>query len=109
MSETLLSISFNELCLCEDIEDQLIVEIVEYGIVTPVNRNKEKISYDQWQFDTGGIYWIKKALRLHRDLEIDWVAVAMVVELMQQNEALQKEKELYQRQLRRFIKNEPTT
>ena len=108
MSETLFSISFNELCQFEGIESQLIIEIVEYGIVIPLNRNRDKTNYEQWLFDTGGLYWMKKALRLHLDLEIDWIAVAMVVELMRQKEALQKENELYQRQLRRFIKNETT-
>lgn len=49
---------------------------------------------------------LKKALRLHQDLEIDWVAVAMVIDLMQEKEALQKENEAYQRQLKRFIKDE---
>jgi len=106
MTETLFSISFEELCQIEGIESQLIIEIVEYGIVTPLNKRTDQTRYEQWFFDTGGIHWIKKALRLHQDLEIDWVAIAMVIDLMQQKEALQKENELYERQLRRFIKDE---
>ena len=103
MSEKLFSISFDELCQLEGIENQLIVEIVEYEIVIPLNKNSEETNEDQWLFDTESIYWIQKALRLHHDLEIDWVAVAMVIDLMQQKEALQKENETYQRQLKRFI------
>ena len=103
MSEALFSISFDELCQVEGIEGKLIIKIVEYGIVMPINKPSDQIRYEQWLFDTGAIHWIKKALRLRQDLEIDWVAIAMVIELMQQKEALQKENRLYQRQLRRFI------
>ena len=106
MSESLFSISFYELCQLEGIESQLVIEIVEYGIVIPLNKSIEKASEDKWLFDTGSIHWLKKALRLHQDLEIDWVAVAMVIDLMQQKEALQKENEAYQRQLKRFIKDD---
>lgn len=103
MSETLYSMSFKELCQIPGVESELIIEIVEYGIVTPINKPSDQIRYEQWLFDTGAIHWIKKALRLRQDLEIDWVAIAMVIELMQQKETLQRENQLYQRQLRRFI------
>jgi len=106
MSETLFSISFEELCQAEGIEVELIIEIVEYGIVKPINKRSEQTHYEQWLFDTGAIHWLKKALRLRQDLEIDWVAIAMVIDLMQEKEALQKENECYQRQLRRFIEDE---
>jgi len=106
MSETLFSISFEELCQVEGVEGELIIEIVEYGIVIPINKNSDQTRYEQWLFDTGAIPWIKKALRLRQDLEIDWVAIAMVIKLMQKKEVLQKENECYQRQLRRFINNE---
>ncbi len=102
---TLFSISFDELCQIEGIESHLIIEIVEYGIVIPANKEDDRICYERWLFDTDDIYWIKKALRLYQDLEIDWIATAMVIELMQQRDVLRKENETYQRQLKRFIKN----
>ena len=103
MSEKLFSISFDELCQLEGIESQLIVEIVEYDIVTPLNKSVEVDNQEQWLFDTESTQWIQKALRLHHDLEIDWLAVAMLIDLMQQKEVLQKENETYQRQLERFM------
>jgi chaperone modulatory protein CbpM len=106
MTDPTFSISFYELCQLEGIESQLVIEIVEYGIVMPLNKGTGEASEDQWLFDTGSVHWLKKALRLHQDLEIDWVAVAMVIDLMQEKEALQKENEAYQRQLKRFIKDE---
>ena len=106
MNEKLFSISFNELCELEGIESQLVLEIVEYEIVIPLNRNIKDESEEQWVFDTDSLQWIKKALRLRRDLEIDWVAIAMVIDLMRQKEALQGEIESYQRQLDRFLSGE---
>jgi chaperone modulatory protein CbpM len=106
MNEKLFSISFNELCELEGIESQLVLEIVEYEIVIPLNRNTKDESEEQWVFDTDSLQWIKKALRLRRDLEIDWVAIAMVIDLMRQKEALQGEIESYQRQLDRFLSGE---
>jgi len=106
MSEKLFSISFDELCQLEDVDSQLVLEIVEYEIVIPLNRNAEDASEEQWVFDTDSLQWIKKALRLRRDLEIDWVAIAMVIDLMRQKEALQGEIESYQRQLDRFLSGE---
>ncbi|SMF48428.1 chaperone modulatory protein CbpM [Alteromonadaceae bacterium Bs31] len=109
MTEALFSISFKELCQVEGIESELIVEIVEYGIVTPLDKNTDARPYDQWLFDTGTIHWIKKALRLRQDLEIDWLAIAFVIDLMRQKETLQKENELYRRQLKRFTKINPAS
>lgn len=102
MTETLISISFDELCQVEGLASELIIEIVEYGIVEPIDTS----STDKWLFDTSSIQWIKKALRLHQDLEIDWVAIAIVIDLMQQKDRLRQENEQLQRQLKRFIGNE---
>ncbi len=105
MSEALFNISFEELCQLEGIEDHHIVDIVEYGIVTPIGKNVDFTEYEQWLFDTGATYWVKKALRLKQDLEIDWVAIAMVIRLMKKNEVLEQENERYQRLLGRFTEN----
>lgn len=53
-------------------------------------------------FETASVYWIKKAVRLHQDLEIDWLAVALLIDLIQQRDALQKENAFFQQQLSRF-------
>lgn len=106
MNESLFSISFNELCQLEGIKNQHIIEIVEYEIVLPLNKQQAKNDDQKWLFDTDSIRWIKKALRLHQDLEIDWVAIAMVIKLMQQKEELMKENETIRRQLRRFVQND---
>ncbi|WP_299660693.1 chaperone modulator CbpM [uncultured Psychromonas sp.] len=101
MMRRLTVISLNELCQLERIESHHIIEIVENGIVKPIaNANSE-----DWEFDTSSVHWIKKAVRLHQDLEIDWLAVALLIDLIQQRDSLQREKEFYQQQLRRFTQH----
>lgn len=99
MTDISLSLPLKELCQLERIDPDVIIEIVEYGIAQPVRGD----SASDWVFDTTTVYWIKKAIRLHVGLEIDWVAVALVVDLMQQKETLLRENERVQYQLKRFI------
>ncbi len=80
MTELVLSISLHELCQCEGLSQQLIVEVVDHGIAQPVAGQ----SVVDWVFDTTSVHWLRKAVRLHDDLEIDWVAVAMVIDLLRQ-------------------------
>jgi chaperone modulatory protein CbpM len=101
MIRRLTVISLSELCQLERIESHHIIEIVENGIVKPIaNANSE-----DWEFETTSVYWIKKAVRLHQDLEIDWLAVALLIDLIQQRDALQKEKEFFKQQLSRFTQH----
>jgi chaperone modulatory protein CbpM len=99
MSETFLKISLSELCEAEQINQELIIEVVEYGIAKPV----EGKTADEWIFDPNSVHWLKKAISLNRELEIDWVAVAMVIKLLKQKERLQLENQNLQRQLARFL------
>ena len=99
MTTTILHISFTELCELERIESDVIVSIVEHGIVKPIKGNQQ----DDWVFEATTVHWIKKAVRLANDFEIDWVAVALVIDLMQQKENLERENQSYRLQLERFI------
>lgn len=99
MGTTKLHISFTELCELERIESDVIVSMVEHGIVEPIIGDQQ----DDWVFEATTVHWIKKAVRLANDFEIDWVAVALVVDLMQQKEALERENQNYRLQLERFI------
>ena len=99
MTDIFLSISLQELCQYEGLTQQLIVEVVDHGIAKPLaGRNVV-----DWVFDTTNVHWLRKAVRLHSDLEIDWVAVAMVIDLLKQNEDLQKQNQYFEQQLKRFL------
>ena len=98
MTDALLIISFDELCQSEQINQELVFEVVDYGIAEPLSGN----SAEEWIFDTTSVHWLKKAIQLHHELEIDWVAVAMIVELLKQQETMKAEIETLQRRLDRY-------
>lgn len=99
MTEMVLSISLHELCQYEELTEQLIIEVVDHGIAKPVAGK----DVPDWVFDAAGVHWLRKAARLHYDLEIDWIAVAMVIDLLQRNETLQRQNQGYKQQLKRFV------
>jgi len=99
MIATSMTVTLDELCQYEQIETSMIVEIVEYGIAEPLKGE----SVSDWVFDSTSTHWIKKAVRISNDLDMDWVAVAMVIDLLKEKEALENENRRYKHQLRRFI------
>lgn len=99
MKEIVLTISVHELCEYQGLNEELIAEVVEHGIAAPTRG----CAVAEWVFDATSVYWLKKAARLHHDLEIDWVAVAMVIDLLQQKEALEKQNYYFEQQLNRFL------
>ena len=99
MIETILRVSLIELCQTEGITQQIILEVVEHGIAQPLAGEQ----IDDWVFDTTTAHWLKKAVRLNRDLELDWIAVAMVIDLLQQKELLELENQRFQRQIAHLL------
>jgi chaperone modulatory protein CbpM len=103
MKDTVLTISFEELCELETINQEWVLEVIEYGIAKPISGSDRK----DWYFDTGSVIWLKKAVRLYHELEIDWVAVAMIIDLLKQKQSLLQENQSLQSQLQRFHDCEP--
>ncbi|MBQ4831304.1 chaperone modulator CbpM [Alteromonas sp. CI.11.F.A3] len=98
MTNSLLIISFEELCHVERLDQEMIIEVIDYGIAEPISGD----GTSNWIFDTNSVRWVKKAINLYSQLELDWVAVAMIVELLKQKEKLVVENENLQRRLTRF-------
>ena len=92
MTEIVLSISTQELCQYQRLIQQLIIEVVDHGIAQPV-MGKDVVD---WAFDTTSVHWLQKAVRLRYDLELDWISVAMVIDLLQENESLRKQNQCIQ-------------
>jgi chaperone modulatory protein CbpM len=99
MTEIVLWVSVQELCQCGGFTEQIIVEAVDHGIAQPADGD----NIADWMFDTTTAHWLRKAVRLHHDLEIDWIAISMVVDLLQKNEALKQQSRCFEQQLNRFI------
>ncbi len=102
MANTVLRITVQELCQQEGLAQATVVELVEHEIARPVAGH----SPVEWVFDATGSHWIKKAIRLQRDLELDWLAVAMLVDLLRQQERLQRENQSLRRRLERLLSDD---
>ena len=90
--------SFDDLCSITELSSETLVKIVEHGVVEP-----EGTAPESWMFTTHMVTVTKKAVRLHRDLEIDWSGIALAISLLEELEDLKKENEELQRRLGRFI------
>jgi chaperone modulatory protein CbpM len=99
MSNSILRITIHELCEREGITEQQVVAIVEHGIARPLAGRTAA----EWEFDTSSARWMQRAWHLHRDLDLDWVATAMLVDLLRQRERLHRENRQLRQQLQRFL------
>jgi chaperone modulatory protein CbpM len=89
----------SELCECESVPSTLVLTLVEYDIAHPVHGS----TLEDWVFDANGVIWVKKAIRLHRDLDLDWLAVATLVDLLRDRERLARENTALKLRLERFL------
>ena len=98
MTEYYLELSLEDICQELQLSESICVEIVEYGIVRPKGSQPT-----DWCFDLNMIGLIRRAVRLHQDLELAWQDVAIVSELLDERNQLQAENELLRRRLDRFL------
>ena len=101
MPDIMLQVSLQELCEQEGITETMVVAVVEHGITQPLAGDE----FNEWVFESSSVHWMKKAIRLYHDLELDWVSVAMLIDLLQQRDDLQRENERLKIQLDRFVNN----
>ena len=99
MTDITQYIDIAELCESESIDEDIIIEVVEYGIAVP--HRGETLS--EWIFDLENAHWIKKAVKLNQQLLLDWVAISMVIDLMKDKEKLVQENDLLKSRLKRLL------
>lgn len=102
MSGSILHISVQELCEQAGIGEQAVRAMVEHGIAMPIAGDV----VTDWVFDTRSAQWLQKATRLQQDFDLEWVAIAMVIDLLRQRDALLLENRQLRQRLQRFLDNE---
>lgn len=90
-------LSLTELCEITVVSKEAIIEIVEHGIVEPLGGDP-----DSWRFDTRMLITTRRAVRLYRDLEIDWSGIAMAINLLDELEELREQNKSLTMRLSRF-------
>jgi chaperone modulatory protein CbpM len=97
-TESSASLYLHEACHALGMPATEVITIVALGIVEPAGD-----SPDTWEFDLHMLSTARRALRLQRDLHLDWEAVALVVDLLHEREQLQQENSQLRRQLQRLL------
>ncbi len=90
-------LSVEEFCQSAELPVEYLLEIVECGILQPSGPTPA-----QWLFDASALAVAKRALRLRRDLEIEWAGIALALELMAELEQVRRENSHLKQRLSRF-------
>ncbi len=96
-SSLIVQMSIHEFCQCAELPQESLLEIVEHGIVEPSGPSPE-----QWLFDAAALATARRALRLQRELQVEWAGVALALQLLDELEQLRAENTRLRRRLSRF-------
>lgn len=102
MSGGFLQMNVVEFCQCAALPQEWLVAIVEEGILEPNGATPE-----QWLFDVPALAVARRALRLKQDLELEWAAIALALQLLDELEQLREENRQLRSRLSRFEYGNP--
>ncbi|QIX96580.1 chaperone modulator CbpM [Cedecea sp. FDAARGOS_727] len=100
MSTVIVTFTVTEFCLHTGIAEDEINEIVGLGVIEPYDFEARP-----WQFDDHALNVAQRALRLRRELELDWPGIAVALSLLEENERLRQENRLLKQRIGRFIRH----
>lgn len=92
-------VNVQDLCTSAELEESILLEVIEHGIASPLAGD----DIASWLFDVSVVNVVKKASRLRRDLDIEWQAIAVILELLEQRDLLQAENAQLRQRLSRFV------
>lgn len=100
MIETSLvvELSLEEVCEIAELPTEVLITIVEEGILEPVGSTPE-----EWCFDCTMLNIAKRAVRLHRDFEIEWSGIPFYLDMLEELEKLRVENKRLRQRLSRFL------
>jgi chaperone modulatory protein CbpM len=84
-SDVVEALSLADLCRFCQAEETWLIELIEYGVLEPIGSASEN-----WRFVGTSIVRAKKAQRLHRDLGINTAGVALVLDLLEERDAIMR-------------------
>ena len=98
MESMTVYLRFEELCHTCNASEEILIQLIEHGIVEPGGESPE-----EWRFDSTMVAIARRAARLHRDLGLEWEGIAIAIDLLRKTEHLRAENEMLHRRLRRFL------
>src|ERR1041384_6724581 len=90
--ETESNIDIQEFCQICHITPELVLELVEYGVLIP-----KDMRHKTWYFDVQDLKRVRKLLRLQQDLEVNLAGAALALDLIQQIGELKAELEAFKK------------
>ena len=78
-------LTLTELCRFCETDDAWIVELVEHGALDPYDT-----SATEWEFHAFSIARARKARRLQRDFEVNAAGIAVILDLLEERDALRR-------------------
>lgn len=85
-------ISLQELCEMCRISEDLVNHFIVYDIVHPFGE-----SPTEWSFDLPQVRRVQRALRLQHDLELEMSSLALILDLLDELEALRARNALFEK------------
>ncbi|MGJ8596288.1 chaperone modulator CbpM [Sulfitobacter sp.] len=82
-SDIVDALSLEDLCRFCQAEETWVVELVEHGVLEPIGSTR-----GNWRFVGTSIVRAKKAHRLNRDLGVNTAGVALVLDLLEERDAI---------------------
>lgn len=86
--------TLTELCLAVGVHADLAIEMVACGVIETRAPGREP---QAWLFDVRALTRSRTALRLHRDLGVDWRNLALTLDLLEEVERLRQRVALLER------------
>ncbi len=87
-------VSLVDLCRSCSVAAEQIVTMIEHGIVEPIETH---ITISQWQFSGESVLRIQTAIRLKRDLGVNFAGAALALELLDEVKSLRQQVAISQR------------
>ena len=94
-----MGFTLHEICAHCGARVEFIVELVEYGVIAPI----KGADAESWAFDAWALARLKRALRLHRDLEINLPGLAISLDLLDEVQRLRQQIDLLDGQLKQLL------
>lgn len=97
MANITITFTVTEFCLHTGVSEEELNEIVELGMIEPCDTYNPP-----WHFDDAAAALVGRAIRLRRELALDWPGTAVTLTLLEENQRLQQENRLLRQRLARF-------
>lgn len=80
-----VTFTLHEFCHACGVQTELVVEMVDEGVIEPAAMHQE-----EWRFHGHALVRARRALRLVRDLDINWPGAALALDLMDEIDRLHR-------------------